>query len=93
MLTNNQDMPYVDGDSPPKSVVDTWLGVCRKVFKNVGDKKPAIGIHCVAGLGRAPVLVAIALIESGVDAIAGMSSQSPPYSPDSYQPHPPKAKG
>lgn len=67
-------MPFPDGDAPPKAVVEAWLGVCKKVFKNsTGVDQPAIGIHCVAGLGRAPILVSIALIESGMDAVSAVT--------------------
>ena len=69
-------MPFPDGDAPPKAVVDNWLSICKKVFKNAsgsGAEGPAIGIHCVAGLGRAPILVTIALIESGLDAVSAVN--------------------
>lgn len=67
-------MPFPDGDAPPKAVVEAWLSVCKKVFKHsTGVDQPAIGIHCVAGLGRAPILVCIALIESGMDAVAAVT--------------------
>jgi len=65
--------PYADGAPPPKDVMEPWLALCEKNTRaNKDDKQKSngpstIAIHCVAGLGRAPVLVAIALIEGGMD--------------------------
>ena len=53
--------PFKDGDVPPHNVIINFLEL-------VNNNK-IIGVHCVAGLGRAPVLVAIALIESGMDSL------------------------
>ena len=60
------DLPFVDGEPPPEAVVTTWLKCVQDHLMN--KKEKAISIHCIAGLGRAPVLVAIALIESGMPA-------------------------
>lgn len=69
------ELPFKDGDPPPERVVNEWLTLVETEFKpsNQSKAKTAIAVHCVAGLGRAPVLVAIALVESGmspIDAIA-----------------------
>uniref|UniRef100_A0AAY5F2Y9 Protein tyrosine phosphatase type IVA 3 n=1 Tax=Electrophorus electricus TaxID=8005 RepID=A0AAY5F2Y9_ELEEL len=48
------DWPFDDGAPPPSKVVEDWSRGC------------CVAVHCVAGLGRAPVLVALALIESGM---------------------------
>lgn len=61
------EMPFSDGEPPPADVVKHWLEICRREF---GKSDPAtIAVHCVAGLGRAPVLVAINLIEEGMQAL------------------------
>lgn len=61
------EMEYADGSHPPQEVIDKWLDVVEDTFSRKAmikpDEKPCIAVHCVAGLGRAPVLVAIALVE------------------------------
>jgi len=59
------ELPFPDGGFPSGDVVNHWLSLCKSVYKD--DKGAAIGVHCVAGLGRAPVLVALALIELGLN--------------------------
>ncbi|KAJ1918238.1 hypothetical protein H4219_002710 [Mycoemilia scoparia] len=66
------DLPFKDGDVPPPSVIKVWLGLVSdrtRVQQKEAESPQTIAIHCVAGLGRAPVLVAVALIEQGMDAI------------------------
>lgn len=65
------DMEYKDGTSPSNDIITGWLShVDDTFFKGSNDGKGCIAVHCVAGLGRAPVMVALALIEfAGMDAI------------------------
>lgn len=65
------ELPFADGDAPPSHVVDAFLAL-------VDSNTAPLGIHCVAGLGRAPVLVAVALIEAGMaplDAVIHIRAQ------------------
>ncbi|ORX46180.1 dual specificity protein phosphatase CDC14B [Piromyces finnis] len=70
------DWPFSDGDPPPTLIVKQWKELVKSVFNSneeSTEKKPCIAIHCVAGLGRAPVLVAVALIEEGMNALDSVS--------------------
>ncbi|KAI9020256.1 protein-tyrosine phosphatase-like protein [Phycomyces nitens] len=58
------DLPFKDGGVPPPQVVREWLSLVEQARDQ--EDQQTIAVHCVAGLGRAPVLVAIALIEMGV---------------------------
>ncbi|GIY56449.1 protein tyrosine phosphatase type IVA 2 [Caerostris darwini] len=58
------DWQFDDGSPPPNKIVHDWFDLLRKRFKD--DDDCYVAVHCVAGLGRAPVLVAIALMELGM---------------------------
>ncbi|XP_022915161.1 PRL-1 phosphatase [Onthophagus taurus] len=58
------DLEYDDGTFPPNQVVEEWFKLIKKHFHDSPDAY--VAVHCVAGLGRAPVMVALALIELGL---------------------------
>lgn len=58
------EMPFSDGSPPSDDIIAQWLTIC----KEESGQEQTVAVHCVAGLGRAPVLVAIALME-----LAGLS--------------------
>ena len=65
--------PFPDGDPPPPAIIDDWMKLVdstmnpNKDLPSNDNKRNSIALHCVAGLGRSPVMAAIALIEHGLD--------------------------
>ena len=58
------ELSFPDGSAPTQEIIEKWLAIVSKEF--MGDPTTCVGVHCVTGLGRAPVLVATALIELGM---------------------------
>jgi protein tyrosine phosphatase type 4A len=52
------DFNFPDGSGPPKHIVQKWLALLNEVYveKKKENEGKTIALHCVAGLGRAPVL-------------------------------------
>ena len=59
-IYSNQDLQF------DLQIVQRWLELLMSEFKENPDGARCVGVHCVTGLGRAPVLVAVALIELGM---------------------------
>lgn len=62
---NVTELSFADGSPPSPEIIDKWLNLLNKEF-SAGDPGTCVGVHCVTGLGRAPVLVAVALVELGM---------------------------
>ncbi|CAF4989076.1 unnamed protein product, partial [Rotaria socialis] len=54
------NLEYPDGSAPDSIVRNKWLNIVKE------NKNGCIAVHCVHGLGRSPVLVAMALREAGM---------------------------
>ena len=59
-ISVNEEFFFPDGQFPDEALIKKWVSYVKNKFSSI-ESQP-IGIHCDAGLGRAPVLVAIALI-------------------------------
>jgi len=55
---------FPDGQTPPPEIRDAWFHLLKDQFR--ATPNTCVAIHCVAGLGRAPVMVALALMELGM---------------------------
>lgn len=58
------EMMFPDGAAPPEDLLQRWNELITQRYRS---KDPAeaglVAVHCVAGLGRAPLMAAVALIE------------------------------
>ncbi|KAK9497479.1 hypothetical protein O3M35_004188 [Rhynocoris fuscipes] len=58
------DLFFKDGSIPSKRIIKDWFKLLKVMFLYETDEY--IAIHCVSGLGRAPLLVVLALLELGM---------------------------
>jgi len=65
------EMVFSDGGCPPTELAVKWLQFVSEL--NASGKKGNIAVHCQQGLGRAPLLVALALIENGMDNLMAIN--------------------
>ncbi|CAO3613034.1 unnamed protein product [Cunninghamella blakesleeana] len=69
------ELPFPDGKVPTNNIIEQWLQLLNIFHQEyqMSGIKPTVCTHCLSGLGRAPVLVAIALIEFGIAPLDAIS--------------------
>ena len=72
------DIPIADGSVPDDEMVKNWKKI---IMAEMEKKNMAIAVHCMSGLGRAPLFVCIGLISFGkidpTDAITMVRAKIP----------------
>ncbi|TPP62208.1 Tyrosine phosphatase type IVA [Fasciola gigantica] len=58
------DLEFDDGAPPPDAVIEKWFHLITELWQT--HPGSCVAVHCRAGLGRAPALVTVALIELGL---------------------------
>jgi len=71
------DIPLEDGATPDEQTIKRWV----EIIKNEKKVRSGIAVHCVSGLGRAPLFVCVGLIKvekmNALDAVALVRSKIP----------------
>lgn len=58
------EMTFADGAAPPDDTLESWNELILSRYTTAsGSDAGVVAVHCLAGLGRATVLAAVALIE------------------------------
>ncbi|ORZ14738.1 protein-tyrosine phosphatase-like protein, partial [Absidia repens] len=63
------DIKFADGNVPSPENIENWLSLSEQARQ----EGHTMAVHCVSGIGRAPVLVTLSLIESGMDPLDAIS--------------------
>ena len=66
-----EKIKFGESELPTDEVVDGWLKIVDNFFNKPGvvrseEPKKVIAVHCITGLDRAPLLVAMALAHKGM---------------------------
>jgi protein tyrosine phosphatase type 4A len=69
------EMFFAGGADPPPDIIAKWLSLVSSTFdaSKPGDELPCIAVHCITGVVRAPLLVAVALVEHGIAAASAVA--------------------
>ena len=72
------DIPLEDGQVPDDVMIKQWINIIKNEIKN---KKTIIAVHCMSGLGRAPLFVGVCTIVlsnvENMDAISHLRKHIP----------------